>query len=294
MNRGTPGRVTPRSTGLALVLASALLCVGAAAASAQETWQGCLDRGGSPSFGEGGDVTCHVSDGNGDPSEDGSETTDTWEPPDGYVLIEYGVGTLDDDGDRCIERGSDWVPEEEATNLQSSRSLALFFFLEQASADGQNEVPDCPFEPDEQTPSPAMVRDVIEGQLPLPEPALQPSERTLPGLRTYLEIGAPTSWSADLEGTAIPVTLSVSGEAEYRVDWGDGTVETYDSAGGPYPDGDVTHVYADAGEVTVTVTPIWTVTWSVGGSAPMTLPPIPLVDSTLELPVTEIRSVRTD
>ncbi|MBW3615720.1 MAG: hypothetical protein KY439_10500, partial [Actinobacteria bacterium] len=49
------------------------------------------------------------------------------------------------------------------------------------------------------------------------------------------------------------------------VDWGDGTVErNIRRRGGPWPEGDITHVYTHVGTYTVTVTQRWTATWRVG------------------------------
>ena len=51
----------------------------------------------------------------------------------------------------------------------------------------------------------------------------------------------------------------------YVVSWGDGETTTTASQGGPYPDGDVTHVYRDAGGTTITVDAYWRTTWTLAG-----------------------------
>jgi hypothetical protein len=98
---------------------------------------------------------------------------------------------------------------------------------------------------------------------PAPEPQIEPG-RMLVGLTAYLDAGPPLD-HAHHEDTALgPITITAT--ARTTVDWGDGTVTEHESAGGPWPDGDITHVYRDPGSYTVTVTYTWVARWDVAGA----------------------------
>ena len=77
-----------------------------------------------------------------------------------------------------------------------------------------------------------------------PVPSLQPSERGITGLATFLASSEPAeiTHSETLpDGRPLRVRARV---AELRVDWGDGTLATYDPGGAvAYPSGSVTHTY---------------------------------------------------
>jgi hypothetical protein len=53
---------------------------------------------------------------------------------------------------------------------------------------------------------------------------------------------------------------------EYEYDFGDGQVRRTSDAGGPYPDGNVRHLYRRVGPVTVGVTALYSADFSVDGS----------------------------
>lgn len=98
-------------------------------------------------------------------------------------------------------------------------------------------------------------------QLPSPRPHTSP-DVAVTGKLVYLEIGGGRSWSRTFPGlfgnADITITASVD---RYTIDWGDGTAPTETtSSGGPWPNGDVTHVYADTGNGThlIVVTAQWT------------------------------------
>jgi hypothetical protein len=101
-------------------------------------------------------------------------------------------------------------------------------------------------------------------ELPVPEPVIGPGS-AITGNTAFLEVNSDlaTQFDARVPGFG---TLEIDASSEVLVDWGDGTgVQAYGSAGGPYPAGDVTHVYADAGVVDVVVTQVWSATWRLGG-----------------------------
>ncbi len=75
------------------------------------------------------------------------------------------------------------------------------------------------------------------------------------------------------------------------VDWGDGTVEQFDVAGRPWPHGEVTHTYQDAGNYRISLQDTWTIMYQLGsltGSVTAVLDPV-VLDG---LEVEERRTVR--
>lgn len=102
-----------------------------------------------------------------------------------------------------------------------------------------------------------------QADLPVPQPHVAPGW-AITGKTAYLEANAEQT--AQFEW-AIPGfgVLVVDAQAELVVDWDDGRgPQSYDSAGGPWPDGDVTNVYGDVGVVDIVVTQQWTADWSLG------------------------------
>lgn len=105
----------------------------------------------------------------------------------------------------------------------------------------------------------------------------------LTGLKGFLVIDDPTPASITLVGQ----TVSLS--KEYRIRWGDGSSTTTTSTGVPYPggDGEITHIYNDAGNVTVEIDLVVTGSWNgrnLGSLAPVT--------TTLPLEVWQVQAVR--
>jgi hypothetical protein len=120
------------------------------------------------------------------------------------------------------------------------------------------------------------------------------------GMAAYLVtdhelVYGPVDHEVDLE--IMQLTVRVNGTATTTVDWGDGTVLTYDQPGLAYPDGEVTHTYADAGDVTIQITDSWRLTYDVyrGGDLIISnvlefdLAPVALEN----LEVRQMQSVRT-
>lgn len=103
--------------------------------------------------------------------------------------------------------------------------------------------------------------------LPVPAPVIAPGEM-LVGLEAFLETGSPVTHVVTEAATPFgPATFSF--ESVVTVDWGDGSEPTgpVATAGGPYPDGDLRHVYITQGTYDVVVTQDWVATWSVGGDS---------------------------
>lgn len=104
----------------------------------------------------------------------------------------------------------------------------------------------------------------------------------MPGQPGYLEIRGPQTVTIACLGETITAT------ARYVVHWGDGTETATTSRGGPWPDGDLTHSYTDAGAVTIVVEAYWTGMWD---GTPLPELPVP-TRAELPLDVREVQSVR--
>ncbi|MGH9206688.1 MAG: hypothetical protein ACRD1G_09050 [Acidimicrobiales bacterium] len=97
-----------------------------------------------------------------------------------------------------------------------------------------------------------------------PQPRIVPGY-ALVGKLAYLEAGTQLSQSF---GDITPLgTLDITAKGRLFVDWGDGGGPggPYSSLGGPWPTGDITHAWDNAGHFTVTVEERWTAQWSLGG-----------------------------
>lgn len=101
-------------------------------------------------------------------------------------------------------------------------------------------------------------------------PLLRPAPRIRPGYglageTAYLETGGSNGqYFADPTGAG---TLDIAATGTFWVDWGDGTplAGPYSSTGGPWPNGDITHTWDNAGHYTVTVYETWHAVWHLGG-----------------------------
>lgn len=233
---------------------------------------------------------------------DGDETPASTPTSDGEPLS-VRVGTVDEDGQPCLGWDTVWLEEpHHAHQALADEVIDLNAWMAdngfhdeglvaegRLSGVGEDLLPDCP---PEQGIDPQVVRDLVVHELPVPNPTSQP-DWALTGMPTYLEIGSSAEYEETLTGDVLPVSVTVSGQASFHVDWGDGTETTHDSAGGPYPDGDVVHTYATAVEdgIEIVVTPVWELEWSAAG---LTMPlEVTLEPATYELPVRELQAVRS-
>jgi hypothetical protein len=130
--------------------------------------------------------------------------------------------------------------------------------------------PDSPANPDGTPAVGGVVEQVWSTVEDLPAPSLwiAPGE-AITGLPAYLEIGGDRERIYRFgPEEALGYTITIEVPSTYTVDWGDGTVERgITSPGGPYPHGDVRHVYqlVDADNV-VTVTQEWQARWTAVGN----------------------------
>jgi len=104
-------------------------------------------------------------------------------------------------------------------------------------------------------------------QLPTPTPYVEPGRLPV-GFEAFLETGAPTTQTFTTDTPFGPLTLTAT--AEIYVDWDDPHDDTegfdgpYSGQPGPYPDGDIKHVYQYGGLYEIEVRYEWTAAWSIG------------------------------
>ena len=89
--------------------------------------------------------------------------------------------------------------------------------------------------------------------------------------------------------------LILQATSTLTVDWGDGAVDgPLETTGGPWPEGDIVHVYESVGVVDVTVTQTWSVVWSydsfTGTIATLDGTPIQTA-TTVTLPIDQVQAV---
>ena len=169
-------------------------------------------------------------------------------------------------------------------------------FQEMAAYDLSRVMPLCgASQPAPAVPSPAAVAQMIwrdQMRLPQPEPYIAPG-KGITGLAAYLEIrGSRTKVeSFNVFGYALTITAT---STSYDVDWGDGAWSRgVTSAGGPWPNGDVRHVYTKRGTYTVRVMEHWTGTWSVAGGGGGTVAGVLNTEGRIEaFPVEQLQAVR--
>ncbi len=100
--------------------------------------------------------------------------------------------------------------------------------------------------------------------LPAPRLVVAPGH-AVTGLTAYLEIHSPDPWAVAIADPIRHDAIAIScGHVGFDVDWGDQGAPTHTtSAGGPYPNGDVTHAYQWASpDDTLAVTEHWSCAWS--------------------------------
>ncbi|MGH3850520.1 MAG: hypothetical protein ACRDRT_12600 [Pseudonocardiaceae bacterium] len=162
------------------------------------------------------------------------------------------------DNDLCWEPGSVKVtPEELAHGELAIWSVILKSF------------PRCPTAVPEKPDPEETAIDVLERfPLPAPKPFIAPG-RAITGLRAFLEprleapfIAGHPSY-AGTRSTALG-DMAVEATAVFYVDWGDETTGPHAGPGGPWPKGNISHVWTDQGPVDVVVTAEWTVHWRMG------------------------------
>ena len=129
-------------------------------------------------------------------------------------------------------------------------------------------------------------------QPPPPSPLQVAPGRAVTGLRSYLEIGGDVPYVTTIPNP-VGANIRLTATPRYVVSWGDGATAETESQGVPWPGGpgEISHVFTDEGEVTVTVQAYWRGEWTAG-AAGGTLPELPVpTDAALDLPVEEYQVV---
>jgi hypothetical protein len=133
---------------------------------------------------------------------------------------------------------------------------------------------------------PHLLSAEVRRNLAVPHLHIAPGE-AITGKPAYLEITEADERDIVLPNPLGGADVIVHVVPTYTVDWGDGTEkDTTTSHGGPWPNGDVTHVYQDAHPVTVVVTVDWRVTWQA-----TTLPGAFRTQNQLPLPIEQVQAV---
>lgn len=127
-------------------------------------------------------------------------------------------------------------------------------------------------------------------RLERPELRIQPGE-AIAGKAAFLEIGGSRTGQWRFEEFGFAIDLSAT--STYDIDWGDGnTSRGVASNGGPWPNGDVRHVYTRAGSYTVTVVQRWTATYAIDGTGGTVPGALQTESRLIDFPVTEVQAVR--
>ena len=104
------------------------------------------------------------------------------------------------------------------------------------------------------------LKDVVPPQMHV---TVQPPNGALSNLPAFFQAQPPPLQPQRFGGPQIVETITLT-PAHYTWDWGDGSVPLKTSdPGGPYPDGQVTHTYAKAAHLTVTLTTEWSATYTI-------------------------------
>jgi hypothetical protein len=187
------------------------------------------------------------------------------------------------DGTTCVgsERSTFATPQEAAA-FGNAQEVRWGLLLSQYGLCPGAELPEA---------DPAVLAEVFWGEvlLPKPVPRIEPGW-AMTGRLAYLETQAPLTQTFTRDTPLGPLTITATGE--FLVDWGDGTrTGPHGTAGGPWPDGRITHGYVTAGAVDVVLTERWRATWTLGARSG-TLTALSTEGVLTDLPVREVQAVR--
>jgi hypothetical protein len=171
------------------------------------------------------------------------------------------------EGGFCRERRftADQAEARAYNSLVESRARQAEGLVSLGVCPSENRVVDQP------TPG-ELARDFWDVRL-LPRPQLTVvPDYAIVGKKVYLQIGGRLRTTFAVPNP-IGADIGIHATSRYVVDWGDGSPPTTTtSQGGPWPDGDVTHVYdTAAAAVTIRVVQQWSARWSAGGAGSGTL-----------------------
>lgn len=153
----------------------------------------------------------------------------------------------------------------------------------------------CPNSPRRQdgTLAPATAAALVwQDSVELPDPVIEIKPgHAITGKPAYLEVTSPRTLRTTTSAFGYAVELTVTSVLD--IDWGDGTIErNVTRQGGPWPSGDLTHVYIDTkAQAPVHVTQRWKASWRVGGQSGVIADQL-FTEATMNLPVRELQAVR--
>lgn len=221
-------------------------------------------------------VTDHVD---GQPG--GSGSTGVGRPVYGYWAVAWAEGGF------CRDRRYTY-------NQAEADAYQYAYNRQVAEANGLAQLPECPrTTPAAAPPSPGDVARDFWDVRRLPTPTLEVvPDYAVSGKRVYLTIQGAATAEFHVPNP-LGGDVAIAATSRYTVDWGDGSPPTTTtSQGGPWPDGDVTHVYDVAGRsATIRVTQTWGATWSAPGSAGGALDNLQTLGE-LTLRVEQVQAVR--
>ena len=199
-----------------------------------------------------------------------------------YFGYEPTIGA-DAAGQPCVTsaRRSFETPSE-AANFGNAQEQAWVTLLRNYSLCPGAELPQA---------DPAVLAEVFWGEvlLPKPVPHIEPGW-AMTGRPAYLETRAPMTQTFTRDTPLGPLTITATGE--FLVDWGDGvSTGPHRDAGGPWPDGRITHGYTKATTLDVVVTEQWRATWALAGRTG-NLTALRTEGRIEDLPVREVQAVR--
>jgi len=191
------------------------------------------------------------------------------------------------EGEFCISR-TGWVdltgltPEQsEAARAAAANTYDAMITLGWLPCPGVEGVP--------VTPTAWILEYIRAIDLPVPMPEIEPGEM-LVGLEAFLETGSLRTQTIDDRSPFGPVQVVLT--SEVMVVWGDGTVTDWTTApDGPYPDGEITHVWTRQGHYDVTVTQRWVASWSVGDESGIVRNGLTSEGTLAGFPVEEVEAV---
>ena len=239
-----------------------------------------LETDGGVHLGGGGGVETSLGVGVGGGSAPGDQAASTTGSAPSIPWILYPTArryASEDDVNRGWCRNEVWgrLPEGvDAAQATAARTDAYEqLFRPGGALYGLNPGFRCEGNDPEAAITPQMAEDVVHSfvrsdWLPRPELSVPPGYG-LVGMPAYLVtdhwlMHALPPQQVDLGILQVVITWQAMGISE--VDWGDGTVERFDVAGRPWPDGQVTHTYQDAGSYRISLQDTWTITYQLAAT----------------------------
>jgi hypothetical protein len=225
-------------------------------------------------------VRCESGDGGGGPAQRSYP----------YLVVEFGPTGGGPDGKTCYSLAWGRTDSEERAQRNNARGEQRLAEVEAQPALFVN----CTMNPDGTPVDPrfAALQCLATVTLPSPQPHIAPGWG-LAGKAAYLEVNSPVTYTAQVTCAPFGV-LTATLDSEVWVDWADphhpGLAGPYSSAGAPWPDGDITHVYQDSASYTITVYQRWVARWQLAGQSG-TVPGLETQGS-LDFEVRQVQAVR--